>query len=145
MTISRPFAFVFTATFLLASQAALGQVYRWVDDEGRTIVSDSPPPGKSKAQKLTKGNGTPATPAVTPAPASPAKEKAVQDQPPKVTTQAATPDMASCRLAQQNLQTLESGVPMVTKGADGQQLRMDDAAKAREVARAKDFLQNCRF
>lgn len=33
---------------ILASTCAFGQTYRWVDASGRTVFSDTPPPGKAK-------------------------------------------------------------------------------------------------
>jgi len=34
---------------LLAGTSAFGQTYRWVDASGRTVFSDTPPPGKVKS------------------------------------------------------------------------------------------------
>ena len=31
----------------LSSAAALAQAYRWVDPSGRTVISDTPPPGRT--------------------------------------------------------------------------------------------------
>jgi Domain of unknown function (DUF4124) len=134
------------AAMLFAPFAAGAQVYRWVDDEGRTIVSDSPPPAKYRAQRITKGDAQ-AKPAASPGASA---EKAPGngkpgEVPPKVVVQQTTqPDPALCRQAQQNLQLLESNVPLTTAGADGQPTVMDETSRAREVARLKSILQNCR-
>jgi hypothetical protein len=132
------------ATLLVVPIAASAQVYRWVDEEGRTIVSDSPPPGKLKAQRITKGDAQ-----AKPAP-SPTAEKAPGngkpgDAPPKVVVQQTTqPDATLCKQAQQNLQLLGSNVPVTTTGADGQPTVMDETSRAREIARLRAILQNCR-
>ena len=147
MTTPRHLALAVCLAVSFLAQTAVAQVYRWTDDEGRTVVSDTPPPGKQKVQKVTKGNGNGANPEASAQPSAQAlsKDKKSSEQPPKVTLQAAPPDAASCRLAQQSLQTLESGVPMVTKGPDGQQSRLDDAGRAKELARVREFLQSCRY
>jgi hypothetical protein len=132
------------ATLLVVPIAASAQVYRWVDEEGRTIVSDSPPPGKMKAQRITKGD-----PQAKPAPA-PTAEKTpgngkAGDVPPKAVVQQTTqPDATLCKQAQQNLQLLGSNVPVTTTGADGQPTVMDETSRAREIARLRAILQNCR-
>jgi hypothetical protein len=133
---------------VLAPLTAGAQVYRWVDDDGRTIVSDSPPPGKFKAQRITKGDvqGKPA--ATSPAPGG-AAEKASSngkaEAPPKVVVQQTTQaDATLCKQAQQNVQLLESTVPVTTTGADGQPTVMDETTRAREIARLRGILQTCR-
>lgn len=37
-----------TLCLLLAATCAIGDTYRWTDSGGRTVVSDTPPPGKVK-------------------------------------------------------------------------------------------------
>ncbi len=41
---------------LCVSAGATAQTYRWVDSSGRTIISDTPPPGKAKAVSRTDGS-----------------------------------------------------------------------------------------
>ena len=36
-----------TLCLLLAATCAVGDTYRWTDSAGRTVVSDTPPPGKT--------------------------------------------------------------------------------------------------
>lgn len=36
------------ASLILVWTSAFGQTYRWVDSTGRTVFSDTPPPGKAK-------------------------------------------------------------------------------------------------
>lgn len=46
-------------SLLLACSAAHAQTYRWVDPAGRTQISDTPPPGKQRAQ-ISDAAATPA-------------------------------------------------------------------------------------
>ena len=43
----------------LASLGVLAQTYRWVDSSGRTVISDTPPPGKAKSVAQVGGNSEP--------------------------------------------------------------------------------------
>ena len=51
-----------TLCLLLAATCAVGDTYRWTDSAGRTVVSDTPPPGKTKnvvrnGEKADAGDG----------------------------------------------------------------------------------------
>ena len=131
--------------------AASAQVYKWIDDDGRTVVSDSPPPGKTKAQQIRKGTATsePQDPSATPAGEKPKAEKTEKTD--KTTADAGTkkilvpapPDKATCNHARQNLQSLESGAQLNTKGPGGERVLMDDNSRAQELARVRETLRNC--
>lgn len=43
----------------LASIAVQAQTYRWVDSSGRTVISDTPPPGKAKGVAQVGGSSEP--------------------------------------------------------------------------------------
>lgn len=53
----------------LAPLLALAQMYKWVDENGRTQYSDRPPPAGVKSEQITKGRAGP-TPPPAPAPAA---------------------------------------------------------------------------
>lgn len=127
--------------------AASAQVYKWIDDDGRTIVSDTPPPGKTKAQQIRKGTATPDAqdPSATAAgdkPKAEKSEKAAAEGSKKILIPA-PPDKATCNHARQNLQALESGAQLNTKGPGGERVLMDDSARAQELARVRETLRNC--
>ncbi|MDR1995279.1 glutaredoxin family protein [Azonexus sp.] len=52
--------FLLVLCLALLSAVVSAQTYRWVDPSGRTIISDTPPPGKAKEVSRT-GNGQAAT------------------------------------------------------------------------------------
>lgn len=143
MTPNTPLAKILVGTLLIVSPLAHAQLYRWVDDDGRTIVSDTPPPAKYKAQQIRKGttsasNGAPNVPA-----AVKGKEKPAAEETTRTVVQAIPPDAATCKHARENLQVLESGAPVTATGPSGERERMDDAARARETARTREVLRNC--
>lgn len=48
-----PFLIIAAAQFCVWSSPAFSEVYQWTDENGKTIYSDSPPPGvNSKLKKL---------------------------------------------------------------------------------------------
>jgi hypothetical protein len=133
--------------------AASAQVYKWIDDDGRTIVSDTPPPGKTKAQQIRKGTATPDAqdPSATAAGDKPKADKSEKSNKSEKTAAEgskkilipAPPDKATCNHARQNLQALESGAQLNTKGPGGERVLMDDSARAQELARVRETLRNC--
>lgn len=147
---------------LLAAVSIPGsaQVYKWTDSDGRVIVSDSPPPGHTKAQQIRKGVAaeTPENAAAT-ADGKPKAEKSDQknektENPEKGDKKAADaaskkilvpapPDRATCDHARRNLQALESGAQLNTQGPNGERVMMDDATRSREMARVRETLRNC--
>ena len=127
------------ALLALAPIASGAQIYRWVDDEGRTSFSDTPPPGKIKGQKVTKGETAPAAPATKGA----TNGKSSEAAPKPAAQQSVQADPALCAQAQQSLQLLESNRPLAMAGANGQPVEMDASARAREILRLRSILQTC--
>ena len=140
--------------FLLCTVAALpvqAQTYQWKDSSGRTVISDSPPPGANKSTR-TMGGAAPveAKQASDTAASEPkstaekdldfkkrqqeAKEKAEKT----AKEQTATAEKAeNCRRAQSNLTALEAGQPMATIDASGQRVVMDAGAREQELAHTR--------
>lgn len=144
---------------LLAAQPALAadaKVYKWVDQEGNITYSSSPPPG-GQAEELEVRTGSGRAGDDAPAPAAPAGEAPgaggtePAEQPATVTTpegdvaeltpeqQAAqrAMDQANCRIARQNLKTLEEmPARVLEKDAEGNVSRLtdDEIAARRERA-----------
>ncbi|APV51775.1 hypothetical protein BWI17_20055 [Betaproteobacteria bacterium GR16-43] len=61
------------ATMFFVALPAVAQLYKWVDKDGKTIYSDTPPPNQDSKQ-LSVGTGT------TSAPAAPAKSAVARDK-----------------------------------------------------------------
>lgn len=158
----------------LAGIAALSpvsaQVYQWKDANGRTVVSDTPPPGNARGAKSVSGGTAaplPQTPAAATAPASPApgaapaapmttaekdlefkkrqqeaKEKAQQAAKEEA---AAAERKANCERAKSAQATLESGVRVATMNAKGERSLMDDTQRQQELDRArKAVAESCK-
>jgi hypothetical protein len=50
--LSRLLAVFFAAAFALAGTAAYAEVYKWVDENGKTQFSDKPPPNQKNVKQL---------------------------------------------------------------------------------------------
>ncbi len=109
---------LFLATLALGFAAAhAADVYRWTDDKGVTHFSDAPPTD-TQYQRMNVRSGT---------------TSVVDDTTPATTDQdAAAPVTADqgkaerCRIARQNLETLDSGMAAVP-GDDGQPRALTEA------------------
>ena len=90
---------------MLASASVVAETYRWVDAQGRTIISDTPPPGR--AHSVSKTGSTP--------PAAPEQsysmQRAVAEFP--VTLFTAPDCQAPCQKARELLNT--RGIPFTDK------------------------------
>lgn len=149
----------------IASTAAIvtahAQTYQWKDSNGRTVISDTPPPGTAKAPR-TLGGLPPAVvesakPAekLTDAPKSTAekdlefkkrqqesKEKADKDA--KEQT-AAAEKRENCDRARRNLAALESNEPFATLDEKGERQLMDASQRDQEMERARRFMaESCK-
>lgn len=120
--------------------AASAQVYKWIDDNGRTIVSDTPPPTGLKAEQLRKPIGTPAESTGEP----PGEKQAGAASTANEKDKAPVPDQFSCAQARVMLQELESGRPLIVNSAQGQPVEMSKEARTGEIARLKDLLKGCK-
>jgi len=149
----------------IASTAAIfpvhAQTYQWKDSNGRTVISDTPPPGTAKAPRSI--NSAPAAadestkPAekLTDAPKSTAekdlefkkrqqeaKEKADKDA--KEQT-AAAEKRENCDRARRSLAALASNQPMATVDEKGERQVMDASQRDQEMERARRFMaESCK-
>ncbi|MDR1849826.1 MAG: DUF4124 domain-containing protein [Zoogloeaceae bacterium] len=126
---------------------ASAQVYKWKDEQGRTVISDKPRPGSGGHEQVTS---TPQkdhlqekpTQTVTPEQSIADKElefrkrqqeqreaaaKAEQDR------LAAEQKAENCKRAQNYLQALESGQRVSQPDASGALIPMDDSARQRAI------------
>lgn len=134
---------------LLPAQA---QVYQWKDASGRTMISDMPPAGQPKVQKLAPGTSAGAT---TP----PAKTLAERDMDFKKRQQenreksekeskeqaAAAERKDNCERSRRYLATLESGRRISSTNGKGETEFMSDEQRTRETETArKNIADFCR-
>lgn len=141
-------------TSLLLALPASAQVYQWKDASGRTVVSDTPPPGNVKpSQSMGRSPANAVQPAPVKegaAPAAPAstaerdldfkkRQKENQEKADKAAKEqtANAESQENCKRARQSLTTLESGQRMTTTNEKGEREFMDDSQRQAEIARAR--------
>lgn len=128
----------------LASAAAVAQVYQWKDESGRTVISDSPPPGKYKAKREQSAAPVAASAPVAVTSAEKeiefkkrqqdAKEKADREAKEKAAADARKQD---CAQAQQALRVLESNERVATINEKGEREIYDAQRRKAETDRAR--------
>jgi len=140
--------------------AAHAEVYQWKDASGRTVVSDTPPPGSAgkeatvigKPQPVTKGETAgekPAEAAKTLAEKELEFKKRQQEAREKAEKEAkqekADADRKeNCERARRNLAAIESGYSVATFDEKGQRQVFDEAQRKQEMDRYREFLgQSC--
>jgi len=151
------------ATLVLALPAAALAQWQWIDNTGRKVFSDQPPPPDVPARNILKQPGPRPAAAATAAAAPPlvpsaapalkpsgkdteleqrkkvadaaeaAKKKAEQD---RVTAARAE----NCKRAQQSKTTFDSGMRIATTNAKGEREYMSDEARASETRRLSDII-----
>ncbi|MGE5385806.1 MAG: DUF4124 domain-containing protein [Betaproteobacteria bacterium] len=143
------------AIALMSAFTANAQVYQWKDANGRTIISDTPPPGNIKPQK-SLGTSVPTVATATNANAPAAKgatpqstaekdmdfKKRQQEGKEKAEKQAKEDAAAAerkdnCDRAKQAQATLESGQRITTANAKGERAYMDDTQRQQELERVR--------
>jgi hypothetical protein len=142
--------------FALAAPAQ-AQMYKWVDSTGRVQYSDRPPAAGTKAEQVTKSNVS-AVGSQSPSASSKEGAKTPADleadfrkrqvdraEAEKKQQQAAAEqkqNKESCDAARRNLAALQSGQRMARYDAKGEISYMEDADRAREMARAQKQVQD---
>lgn len=122
------------AVLLLACPVAFGQAYKWKDAQGVTHYSDTPPPGKVKAEqvKISTNAAAPApAPAATPSPppAQPAAKAGTADTPAN--------RAALCDQLRKNLTILANEKTITMDDGKGGTRQVDDATRAAELKKAQ--------
>lgn len=156
MTMKPALVFALGIASTVATVTAHAQTYQWKDGNGRTVISDTPPPGTAKASRTL---GSPSSAAeeitkpaekLTDAPKSTAekdlefkkrqqeiKEKADKDA--KEQT-AAAEKRENCDRARHNLAALASNQPMATVDEKGERQLMEASQRDQEMERARRFM-----
>lgn len=131
----------------IAGTAAHGQTYQYKDSRGRTVISDTPPPGSAQGARTLGGAPAEAAAKAADAPKTTAekdmdfrkrqqeaREKADKDAKEQA---AATQKRENCERARMQVSALESGRRMLVPDGKGGEMLMDDAARASEIERAQ--------
>lgn len=125
-----------------AGTATAGQsVYRWVDKQGSTVVSDRPPPiGVEYEVVNLQGNMMNQVDSPIPAPV-PGQTPATSEE---VPTQAQQPGIPKnpqyCRQAKQNLSNLNTFARIRIQGADGEYRYLTEEEKDDQRRQAQDAI-----
>jgi len=129
------------ACALAASTAAFGQLYKWVDKDGKVHYSDQPPPAQqSKQLNLNTGVASP------PARSAIERDKEIEKgrvearEKAKVASEKERKseiDQQNCKAARAYLKTVESGVRVSTMDDKGEQVILDDEQIAAERVKAQ--------
>lgn len=120
--------------FMVGAYAASQQVYKWTDASGVVHFSDAPPPKDSKDVQLMKvssddrphsvnnetGNAAPADSNSGDSGSAPANPNAA--------------NVKACATARNNLEILNSKMPVSVTGPDGKAVPLDDKARQAQIA-----------
>lgn len=140
------------ACCLAVALPASAQVYQWKDASGRTVISDTPPPGSAKGSRPVASESVATTGGDAKSLAEKdmefrkrrldAKEKADKDAK-EQSVAAAMKD--NCERSRRQLAALEAGNRMVTYDDKGERRVMEDAERQQEIERARKFIaDNCK-
>lgn len=129
------------ACALAASTAALGQLYKWVDKDGKVTYSDQPPPAQqSKQLNLNTGVASPPTRSAIERDKEIEKGRVEAREKAKVASEKERKseiDQQNCKAARAYLKTVESGVRVSTMDDKGEQVILDDDQIAAERVKAQ--------
>ena len=157
-------AFGFASALLMTPLHA--QVYQWKDSAGRTVVSDTPPPGVAAKEARVIGERQPVTRSEKPA------DKATEEKTSEAPKTTAEKDLDfkkrqqegrekaekeakeqkaeanrkdNCERARRNLAALEAKQPMGMLDEKGERKLMDDTQRQNEMERARQFMaESCK-
>lgn len=143
-------AFLFALA--IASTATLvpvqAQTYQWKDSNGRTVVSDTPPPASTRQARTLPGANDNAKASEAPQSMAErnmefkkrqqeAKERADKES---RESMASAEKKDSCERARRQLLALESGQRISNTDEKGERRFMDDAERQREIERTRKFI-----
>lgn len=162
-----------TASLLLSASAWAAGSWQWIDEHGRKVFSDRPPPTSVPLQKIVKqpdlapsapqtmqpvDTAAQARPGATPSTDTPPKsddttgaskpresDRAEQARRQELEQRNAALRAENCQRAQTSMSTLQSGVRLMTSNAQGEPVVMDDSQREQEYLRLQRALvDNCR-
>lgn len=134
MNRARPALLLVLGWLALGALPADAAVYKWVDAEGRTHYSSTPPPGADAKPVVIREDPPP--PSSAPAPGQPpaGSPPGTDNNRPRPPDQAR---VAACDTARHNLALLEKDGPVAKPGPDGKNVLLEGEARARELDRAR--------
>jgi hypothetical protein len=157
------FFFASALILLLSSAAQAGPTWVWLDENGRRVASDMPPPATVPDQRIlrrpaapasaTAPSAAPAAPAATATPARPAPaggtaagrltDEQLRQQ---VEQRNAQIRADNCQRARASLESLQAGAsqPLYMVNEQGQRVTLDEAMKRAESVRLRQIVRdNC--
>ena len=147
----------FLAILAALALPAAAQVYKWVDEQGRTHYGEKPPEGV----KATEMGATPSSPAAPTAPAAPAaqpdwKQKELESKRQRIererkegaeSQQAKRRDAVraqECAEAKRHLARLEEQIPVYQRNSAGERVYIEDKDRPAAIAAEKRLVaENC--
>jgi len=124
---------VITLSCLFFSSVWADTFYRWTDEKGVTHYTATPPDGQN-SNKVSVSTGTSGPVDLQ------AKTVAPVSDTPK---NEANLFLERCQQYRTNLELLNSDAQLTTKDADGNDVVMDDAARAKHKAETETILRSC--
>lgn len=159
-TMNRHFLFSLLLALTAASHA---ETYQWKDNNGQTVVADTPPPATVKDRRSI---GAQRPTVVSEKPAEPAADVSKPGDPPKTTAEkdlefkkrqqeakekaekqvkeklAESDKRENCERARRNLAAMEANRPISTYDENGERKLMDANQREQEMERARRFLMD---
>jgi hypothetical protein len=149
----------------LGSSAVLAQgIWKWRDKDGRVQISDRPPPNEVPEKDILQRPNSARVPVAAPAaseaasePALPRVDAGLEQKKTKAQADQAAAEKAkkdaetakrnqakleTCQRARNHMQSLESGVRIGRTNDQGQREILDDNARAAEMARTREAINN---
>ena len=140
------------AVLLAATTTANAEIYQWKDANGKTVISDKPPTGKTQPQK-TFASDSPASNAAAPKTTADKeldfrkRQKEAQENADKANKEqaAAAANKESCDSSRRHLKSLESGERISMTDDKGERYFLDDAQRTQEISKVRQNIQaNCK-
>lgn len=136
---NRKLVLLVLSCFMVGAYATDQQVYKWTDAGGVVHFSDAPPPKDAKDVQLMRVSGSDRPRSVDSTPNSEPGSEAQGENGGAPVAAPADPKDANakaCATARNNLDLLQSKMPVSVTGADGKPIPLDDKARAAQIAAA---------
>ena len=153
MRSKRPLYLLLAALCLGLALPAGAQIYKWKDASGKTVISDQPPPCQLPVVKQNDSSPAAQTDPAQTSPAQPSladrelefrkRQKETRENAEKAEKEAAAAAQREkdCQTARGQLQSLESGARIALRNDQGERYFMDDAQRAQEAERTRQFVE----
>jgi len=145
-----PARYLLLSAALLASWPVFAQ-YSWIDDTGRKVFSDRPPPPGIAPKKILSERPVPVAAAPAPAPAASGQDRALEEKKKAADAAAAAEQQAeeqklaarragNCQRAKTALAGLQSGMRIAQIDEQGERSYMTDEQRAAEIQRTQNIV-----